>query len=84
MLDSIGKQLHGLGADVAAFHVSRDRGDGNNSGLNRSVDGIGEVLDADSINGQQQLHALLLSLGHHLLAVIQLGIVAQALADLVA
>ena len=83
-LDGISKQLHGLGADVAAFLVSRDGADRNNGGLDGSIDGIGEVLDAGSVNRQQQLDALLLGLGHHFLAVVQLGVVAQALADLVA
>ena len=83
-LDGISKQLHGLGADVAALHVSRDRGDGNDHGIDGSVDGIGEVLDAGGIDGQQQLNALLLGLGHHVLAVVELAVVAQALADLVA
>ena len=83
-LDGLGKQLHGLGADVAALHVGGHLVDGVDSGLDRSVDGVGELLDADGVHRQQQLDAVGLGLLHHFLAVVDLGVIAQALADLIA
>ena len=50
--DGISKQLHALGADIAAFHVSRDCGNGNDLNFDRCVDGIG---GGDSAAAVQQM-----------------------------
>ena len=83
-LDRVCKQRAGLLADVQTFLVSRDRGHVDGFDLDRCVDGVREISRDDGIDREQQLYALLLGLLHHILAVIDLLRVKQALADAVA
>ena len=81
-LDGLGVERRGLRADVAALHVGRDLVRIDDQRLNRRVNRVRERLHADGIDRQQELYALGLGLRQHVLAVVDLRLVEQALADL--
>ena len=80
----VGKQLHAFGADIAAFHIGGDSGHRHDLGFNGGIDGVRESGHAGGIHRQQQLYALGLGLFQHFAAIVQLAVIAQALANLVA
>src|SRR5699024_4722744 len=82
--NGVSKQLLGLGSDVQTHHAGGHSVGSNHLYVDGSVDGIGEGSGHSGINGQQQLYALLLGLLHHVLAVVDLLVVHQAGANLVA
>ena len=74
------EELDGLGADVHAHHIRGDVHRVDDVGLCVG----GELRRGDGIDRQQELDALLLGLLHHVLAIVDLLCVKQALADAVA
>ena len=83
-LNSVCKELLSLCSDVKAFHVCGDCVNVYNLNVDRSVDGVREVGSDSCVNGEKKLFAELLSLGDHLLAVVELAVVNERLADLFA
>ena len=69
--------LTGSGADIHALHLLGD-GSGGHHGADS---GGGELGRSHGVGGQQQIHAIGLSLGDHLQSVLQTVVLAQALAD---
>ncbi len=84
VLHSVGKEGAGLFADVQTFLVGGDGVDGHGGSLHGAVNGVGEGIGHHHVDGQQQLDALALGLGHHFLAVVDLALVQQGLAHAVA
>ena len=82
--DGFAEQLDGLRADVHAHAVRRDGGDVDHLGLHRRVDGFRERFGRHGVHGKQELLAQLLRLFDHVAAVVDLGLVQQGLADLIA
>ena len=80
-LDLVGEELARLGADVEAHHVCGDLHRRDDLGLDGSVDGIGEVLDDDGIDGKEELLAHILRLLDHVAAVVELFVVDEGSAD---
>ena len=84
VLHGVGEQSPGLLADVQALLVGGDGLNGHGLHINGAVDGVGEAGSHHGVHGQQQLDALALSLGHHVLAVADLLGIQQGVADAVA
>ena len=61
--DSLSKDSGGLFADVQAFLAVGDGIDGNSLNLYGAVDGGGEAVCDDAVNGQQQLDTLIIGGG---------------------
>ena len=64
-LSGISEENAGLLADIQTHHISGDLIGVNDLNIDVSIDGIGEGLSNDSVDGEQELNALLLSLCQH-------------------
>ena len=83
-LDGICEELDGLGADIHAHLVGRDLVDINSLNSDLGIDGVRELGSDDSVNGKKQALAELFCLLDHVCAVVNLGLVYERLADLIA
>ena len=75
--NGVAENLGGFGADVQALHVVGDGVGGHHVGLGLG----GELAGGHGVGGQQELHAVALGLVDHLQGVVQLVVLAQAVAD---
>ena len=71
----IGEELRSLRSYVKSLLVSGDVLYVNVLDVDRSIDGIREASRNCGIYGKKKVHAILLSLSHHLTAVVKLGLV---------
>ena len=73
-----------LGSDIQSHHISRNRIRCAYAYFDLSIDRVREGLCAYSVNRKQQLLAELLRLLHHFLTIVDLRIINQGSADLIA
>ena len=83
-LDSLGENGLALLADIQAHLVSGDGIGGHGLHGDLAVNGVGEGSGDHRVHRQQELDALGLGLGHHFLTIVDLLVVHQGLADVVA